>query len=336
MKKPSLKSDIARNYAKKFTSTSSLSLAKKMYIENIEYFKNVEDARDCIRRIRGISGKRNRQGAVDKSLFIKPFSLGNPYKLPSSDAVKAKVFKLPSECNNILFISDLHVPYHDIEALTLAIRYGQKEKINCIFINGDLMDFFQISRFLKVARRRSVKDELIVANQVLDILNNVFPGVPIFFLLGNHDLRLQHYLAEKAAELLDIEEFRLEYLLNALKHNMKVIPDTTLVKIGKLAVTHGHLLMKGVFSPVNPARGSFLRAKASIIISHVHRMSTHSEKTINGKIITTYSTGCLCELNPEYNPFGNNFGHGFAHIRVSPGGLYSVRNLQVIDGMLID
>jgi predicted phosphodiesterase len=336
MNKPSFKSDIARNYVKKFTSTSSLSLAKKMYIENIETFTNVEDARSFIRRIRGLSGKKKRKEIKDKSLFVKPYSLGNPFKLPSSDAIKAKVFGLPKTCDNILFISDLHIPYHDIQAITLAIQYGKEHNINCIFINGDLLDFFMMSRFMKTAKRRSTKGELEIANEFLDILNKEFPTVPIYFLKGNHDNRLEHYLAEKAVELLDMEEFRLEYLLNAQRHNMKVLEDTVLVKIGKLAVTHGHLLIRGIFAPVSAARGAFLRAKSSVIISHVHKVSTHSETTINNKPIICYSTGCLCELNPDYNPFGNNFSHGFAHVKVGEAGKFSVRNLQIIDGVLIN
>lgn len=99
-------------------------------------------------------------------------------------------------------------------------------------------------------------------------------------------------------------------------------------------VTHGHLLIKGIFAPVNPARGAFLRAKDSIIISHVHNPSSHTEKTIKGKIIATYSTGCMCELNPDYNPFGNNFGHGFAHITVENNGEYHVDNKRIIEGKI--
>jgi len=151
-----------------------------------------------------------------------------------------------------------------------------------------------------------------------------------------HDNRLEHYLAEKAPELLDMEEFRLEILLDAKKRNMVVINDNVLVKMGKLNVTHGHLLLRGFFSPVNSARGTFLRAKASTIISHVHKVSMHTETTINDKTIVTYSTGCLCELNPEYAPLANNYSHGFAHVMTKPNGDYKVRNLQILNGQIIN
>lgn len=150
-----------------------------------------------------------------------------------------------------------------------------------------------------------------------------------------HDNRLELYLAVKAPELLDLEEFKLEVLLEAHKYNMRVFDDTTLMKLGKLNASHGHLVLKGVFAPVNAARGAFLRAKASMIISHVHKVSTHSETTITGKNITCYSTGCLCELNPRYAPFGNNYSHGFAHVIIRPGGMFRVKNLQIINGEIV-
>ncbi len=332
-----VKSDIAREYIIRFPSTPSLTLAKKIYAENITVFKDVEDARSFVRFVRGISGKLSRK-TKDKQLklfHIKPRSLNkNPFHLPKSDSKKPKVLTLPSKYDNILVLSDLHLPYHDVEALSIAIQYGIDKNINCIVINGDLLDFFMISRFTKTKYGRSVADELEVAKDFLDILNREFPEIPIYFLMGNHDVRLQLYLAVKAPELLDMNEFRLEYLLDAKKHNMTVLDETTLMRINRLNITHGHMLIRGIFSPVNSARGAFLKAKAPVLIGHVHKVSTHSETTLSGKTITTYSTGCLCELNPDYFPFGNNYSHGFAHVKVE-NGLFKVRNIQIVNGEIV-
>lgn len=333
---PTYKQQIIRNYLKRFPNTPSQTIAKKIYAENSAEWTSVESVRSLVRMVRGLGGKRKLKELRDKTMVVKPFSLKNPYNLPKSDARPPKVLTLPRKCNNVLLISDLHIPYHDIKALTVALDYGKREKVNCIFINGDLLDFYQISRFTNIERKRSVADELKVAKEFLAILNREFPKVPIYFLKGNHDMRLEYYLATKAPELLDVEEFRLKFLLEAEKFGMEVVEDTTLVKMGKLNVTHGHLLLRGIFAPVNAARGSFLKAKASVIIGHVHKVSTHSETTINGKVITCYSTGSLCELNPTYSPFANNYSHGFAHVRVQPNGNYSVKNIQLIDGMIIN
>lgn len=336
MSKPTFKNEIIRNYLRRFPNTQSMTIAKKIYTENSEHFTDVENVRTMVRHIRGLKGKSAKKYLKDKSFVVKKFSLKNPYNLPKSDATEPKVFTLPKQHNKILVLSDLHIPYHDIQAITTALDYGKKQGINTILINGDLIDFYQISRFTNLERKRSVKDELEITKEFLSILNKVFPKVPIYFLKGNHDNRLEYYLATKAPELLDVSEFRLKDLLEAEKHNMQIFDDTTLIKAGKLSITHGHLLLRGVFSPVNPARGSFLRAKASVLIGHSHKVSTHTETTINSKTIACYSTGSLCELCPSYQPFANNFMHGFAYVETYRGGLYSVKNIQIVDGKIIN
>lgn len=335
-KKPSFKDDIVRNYIKRFPNTPSLTLSRKIYAENNEHFKDIEDVRTFVRTIRGLRGDRARKRTADKSLYVQKGKFKhNPFVLPKSYAQKRRTFLLPAHHNNILVLSDLHAPYHDVAALTTAITYGKINNINTIFINGDIVDFYQISRFTNIERKRSVADELETVKGILDVLNKEFPGIPIYFLKGNHDKRLEMYLAVKAPELLDIPEFRLEHLLEAKKHNMIVLEENVLVRMGKLAVTHGHLLIRGIFAPVNAARGAFLRAKASVLISHVHKVSMHSETTINAKTISCYSTGCLCELNPDYNPFSSNNSHGFAQVLVSKNGHFRVKNIQIINGEII-
>lgn len=325
------KKDVVMEYLKKYPKLASLSLARTIYQDHPVLFKDVESVRAVIRYHRGIKGEANRKKVLDKTFVVPPNSI-NQYNLPRSRSVKRSRFVLPAKDNNILFISDLHVPYHDIKALTCAIKFGKEKKVNTVFINGDLIDFYPISRFSNRKRKSDFQEEIRKAKEVLTVLRNEFPDAAFYMLYGNHDNRLEDYLATKAPELLGTAEFQLNVLLEFDKFKIKHFEDTTLVKIGKLTVTHGHLLIKGIFAPVNPARGAFLRAKAHVIISHVHNPSTHTEKTIKDEIISTYSTGCLCELNPDYNPFGNNFSHGFAHITVSDGGKFRVDNKRVIDG----
>lgn len=325
------KTERVKHFLNKFPKLASLSLARVIYNDDPELWKDVEQVRSLVRMYRGAKGDKSRREVKDRTHYVEPNSL-NQYNLPRSKSSKRKTFTLPKEDTRILLISDLHVPYHDIQALTCAIRYGKEKNVNAVFINGDLIDFYPISRFVNTKRKLSLSRELEITKQILEVLRTEFPDANFYFLFGNHDNRLETYLATKAPELLDTPEFKLEKLLELDKFRVKHFEDNTLIKIGKLTVTHGHLLIKGVFAPVNPARGAFLRAKDSVLISHVHNSSSHTEKTIKDKIITTYSTGCLCELTPDYNPFGNNFGHGFAYIEVYEGGKYRVDNKRIING----
>lgn len=323
------KSELAREYRDKYgMEMNTLKLARIMYADHNLLFKNVEDARTFLRAIEGKAGKKIGIKATHK-IEDRP---KNPYSLPESHKEDRPPFKLPKQCNNILVISDLHFPYQDNNAITLALDYGVKHKVNTIFINGDLVDFHQLSKFQKDPRKRSTKEELKATKEFLIILRNTFPNALIYWLKGNHDVRYENWLMTKVFEIFDDEYYHLEQRLQLNEQKIHLIDDKVLVKIGKLNVTHGHHIFKGIFSPVSPARGAFMRAKKSILVGHLHRSSKHSEIDIDGKVIMCYSTSCLCELRPDYNPLVSNSMHGFAHITVEANDDYDVRLLDIIDG----
>jgi len=332
---------VAEGYCRKFPKTAHLQLAKLIYKENIELYKNVEDARTFIRLIKGKNGSKNRKLTSDKSLYenferSRVSTPKNPYLLPESYEIKREPFILPKANKNILVISDLHIPYHNIEAITLALNYGKNAQVDTIIINGDLLDFYMLSRFHKDPRKRKVNQELEAARQFLQILRFHFKTANIYFLLGNHDVRYQMWLESKAVELLGCEEFELGSLLRVGELGITVLDDRTLIKAGKLIITHGHLVIRGVFAPVNAARGAYMRAKQSVLIGHTHKISEHTETNMDGDITTTWSTGCLSELSPDYNPFANGYAHGFAHVRVTDNeGRFSVKNIRIFNGQIL-
>ena len=341
MENKGIKRIIAESYCKKFKNTATLSLSKLIYKENVEVYKNVEDVRSIVRLIRGKCGSKNRKKVVDKSLFETEVrstvsSPKNPYLFPESYELKREPFVLPKANKNILVISDLHIPYHNIEAITLAFNYGKKENVDTVIINGDLLDFYMLSRFHKDPRKRKVSEELEAARQFLQVLRFHFKNANIYYLLGNHDVRYQIWLESKAVELLGCEEFELGSLLRLGELGIQLIDDKTLIKAGKLIITHGHLVIRGVFAPVNAARGAYMRAKQSILIGHTHKISEHTETNMDQDITTTWSAGCLCELSPDYNPFANGYAHGFAHVKITDDdGRFSVKNLRIYKGQIL-
>jgi predicted phosphodiesterase len=326
------KSDIARQYREEYGwDMPTMKLARIMYAENNLTFKNVEDARLFLRYIEGKLGPKVRKF---KTIIPMPERPKNPYNLPDSYQEKREPFILPKVCNNILLISDLHIPYHDIDAITIALDYGKKENVNTIFINGDLIDNSQVSRFEKDMKKRSVKQEFDATKEFLVQLRAAFPDASIYWLKGNHCVRWEKFLEQKVREIWDDPYFHLEERLRLNEQNIKLLDDTVLVKAGKLSITHGHHIFKGIFVPVSPARGAFLRAKQSVIVGHLHRASYHTEMDLDGKVIGCWSTGSLCELRPNYSPLVSNAQHGFAHINIDKTGDFTVKNYQIINGKL--
>jgi predicted phosphodiesterase len=332
---------IAEEYCEKHPNTAHHQLARVIYKKYPELYKDTEEVRNHVRVVRGKGGERKRKESIRKDLFedfqrSPAGSIKNPYLLPESYEIKREPFIIPKANKNILVISDLHIPYHNIEAITLALNYGKNAQVDTIIINGDLLDFYQLSRFHKDPRKRRVNQELEAARQFLQILRFHFKTANIYFLLGNHDVRYQMWLESKAVELLGCEEFELGSLLRVGELGITVLDDRTLIKAGKLIITHGHLVIRGVFAPVNAARGAYMRAKQSVLIGHTHKISEHTETNMDGDITTTWSTGCLSELSPDYNPFANGYAHGFAHVRVTDDeGRFSVKNIRIFNGQIL-
>lgn len=257
----------------------------------------------------------------------------NPFGLPESLESEYTAYELPRYCDNILFLSDIHIPYHNIAALTLALQYGIKHKVNTIYLNGDIIDFYAISRFEKDPRKRDFAREVLLTRDFLRSLRNLFPLAHIYFKCGNHDVRYEHYIMRHAPDLLALDEYNLQSLLHLDKYQIQFIPSLQITHIGKLTALHGHEMMTSVFSPVNIARGLFLRAKDNAICGHHHQASEHSEPNINGKVVTCWSVACLCELHPDYMPL-NKHHHGFAHIVLDEHGDFEVYNKRIINGKI--
>ena len=87
-------------------------------------------------------------------MFEKEERSRNPFDLPESYADDFEPYRINQA--RVLIISDLHFPYQDNEAITIALNYGIEKKVDCILINGDLIDFATISRHEKDFRIRYV------------------------------------------------------------------------------------------------------------------------------------------------------------------------------------
>jgi predicted phosphodiesterase len=641
------KTEIARKYRQEYgIEMPTLKLARIMYGKENLTFKNVEECRTFLRAIEG------------KAWGVKPPNVlkveerpKNPYNLPESYQEKREPLQLPLTCNNILLISDLHIPYHDIDAITIALEYGVEHKVNTIVINGDLIDNHQVSRFERDPHKRSVKQEFDATKEFLRVLRQIFPDAEIYWLKGNHcyaegtevltergfidfreltaedkvaefdeamnvrfsrplsflkreyqglvydietgfsrqvvtnehdvvvgsrkikaqdlsignlrnipvtgnvnnpdydisdemlkllvnvvcdgcfvldkkygankmrvqfkiskerkienlkqildklgvkysftickktgvnklqpyyirfygksaqmmygllnekkefpqfftklskrqaeivyeeimitdgsvkdngiawcttskndvdiihqmcilnDLyfisygafinqsgfangklqykaklrktfsvnysntiksqyydgfvyclempngtivtryegksafsgncvRWEKFLLQKVQEIWDDPYFHLEERLRLNEERIHLIDDKVLVKAGKLSITHGHHIFKGIFAPVSPARGAYMKAKQNIIVGHLHRASFHPEVTLDGEVVGAWSTSCLCELRPNYSPLVSNSLHGFAHVTVEKNGDFTVKNFTIINGKL--
>jgi len=290
---------------------------------------------------RGRIGKthRGRKGVAGAFPSTTPSHPWNPEGyLPASDEQPFIPFKISvKRKTSILVIGDIHVPYHNIPALTAVLKEGQRRGCRIVILNGDTLDFYRLSRFQKDPSRRNVKGELDRAAQLLDVIDELFPNARKIWKDGNHDERFAHYLQNNAPELYSIvaEKASLPQLLEFDERGWEYVTDKRPIYLGDLPLIHGHEYPTPVLGPVNAARGLFLRTKECAMVNHHHQTSEHTETSIKGKMITTWSLGCLCELHPEYARF-NKWNHGAATVDLSPDDSFSVHNFRIHEGKIMN
>ena len=316
---------IARKFREMFGwEMPTQKAARLLYKDNNLTFKDVEDARYALR---SIEGKASPKSKVIKEIEERP---KNPYKLPESDETIFEPYIIKGH-KRLGILSDIHLPYHSIDALTLAISYLKKQNIDGLLLNGDTIDCHRLSRFTKDPKKRNFALELDTFRALFEILERELK-CKIYFKLGNHEKRYEHFLYEKAGELIGIEEFEFHNILKARAKGIEVIGDKTIMKINALNGIHGHEYIGGISAPVNVARGLYMRGKVSAFQGHNHATSSHTESDMNGKVVTTYSLGCLCELHPEYMPL-NRWNWGFAEVDLDENGQdFEFRNHTIYKG----
>lgn len=320
---------LAQEACVKFPTSPTRSLAQ-MLIDapgGDKVFRDFDHARDRIRYYRGEQGKASKATVKSSGALI---STKKPkFNIPDSDAVPLKPYRLKYKGKGAV-LADLHIPYHDKDALTATLDYCIDNKCtDFVVLNGDIIDCYRLSRWAQDPRQRNFAKELETARDVLRTMKSIFGNV--VYKMGNHEKRYEQYMFLKAPQLLDLPGMSWGELLDLKAIGIDLVEYNQLIYAGpNLTILHGHEYGGNVFNPVNPARGMFLRAKACTISGHNHQTSQHTAANIRRVGTSCWSLGCLCELSPDYSPV-NNWDHGFITLEFD-GKWFDVDSKRIIDG----
>ena len=316
IKQPSAKksnTNIILDYLEKFPNAPSRTLAKKIYNENSAFFTDFENVYFRVRYYRGQSGSKNRDklknNKFQKELKVKVMI--QKLQLPESHTKVRNSFTFPTGCKKLGVFGDVHIPYHDNTALEVMFKKFEEEKVDSIFINGDLLDFYQLSFHEKDPREVHFKGEIEAGKEFLEYIRSRFPDIPIYYITGNHENRFERYLRIKASELLDIDECRLDVILHVAEYKIEYLPFRSKVVFGDYTIEHGDKIPGA--GGVVPARTLLMRLKSNSIVNHFHKSSESSQRIYGvgePTSIRAYSLGCMCDLAPEYMEI-NEWNHGF-------------------------
>lgn len=327
--KTSSRTEVAKSYILKYPKHNNTQIAKLLFAEYQHHFTSVENARALVRRLVGKRGER------DRSTMHKDFTLlVNAFRkeLPKGESEKVEPYHLPKSCTRILVLSDIHLPYQDDDALFAALKFGLEKGVNCIYLNGDTMDMYQLSRHEKNPANRSFSYELDVERTFLNGLRTMFPNAHIVYKIGNHDERYEKFIRQNP-QLMSVQEFELGNLLDFTDLRIQEVKSKQWAYAGKLPLLHGHELPTKS-GGVNPARTVQLKLNKQAIVGHFHRETRSNGKQFDDKPYTTYSSGCLCDLYPAYMPI-NDWTHGFTYVEVDPkNGHYYVQQKTIVDGKI--
>lgn len=235
--------------------------------------------------------------------------------------------------DRLLVLSDIHFPYHDKEALMLALRYGKEHDVDSILLNGDILDFYQLSKFAKDGRKPSIRAELDIFRFFIDQLKQRFPEATIYYKLGNHEVRLERWIQQNAQMFDGL--FDLERLVDFTHHDIVYLKDNIGVKFGKLHIIHGHEI-RASMGVVNIARTYYLKAQTNLLFGHWHQQQEYISRTMEGHNMGAWATGCLCKLDAEYTYGINQWVHGFAMVdRLDEQGNFRVKLKKIIGGEIV-
>lgn len=324
---------------REFPTCSHSSLARTLYAQCPTLWTSADACYQMVRAYRGRHGTRERRrptAVAVQDAWHSPEQCAerraDPFRCPPSSAPPWEPYDLHAQ--SVLVLGDVHVPYHDAQALEAAVAWGQRREVDCVLLLGDFLDCHRLSRFQADPRARLFPAEVETARELLAALHSAFPRAGVVYKLGNHDERYEAYILARAPELWKVDKISFASLF--AESDVELVEWRRRIRAGKhLSLIHGHEFgSRGATSPVNPARGLFLAAHACAICAHLHQPSTHQERTIDGAQLATWSVGCLCDLHPQYRPL-NRWGHGFAHVALDGDGWFEVENHRIIEGRVV-
>lgn len=333
---------ITKEYLERYPDLPSLTISKMMHKDHPAIFSSSEDARSKVRYYRGASGDRLRKSADDK--YFRTIS-----GIITEESLDESPY-IVKDCRSVGVIGDLHIPNHRVKPIDIALNKFAERSIDTLILNGDVLDNTPYTKHdCAPPSHNDAIRWLEKTEYFLETLRGYFPYAEIIWTEGNHDHWYKKYLSRHAPMMYGDNYYQLEERLHLSSYKRKdrktgkevgngivFVPEHRYVMVGKLAGCHGHHLLKGLFSPVNAARGVYMRAKQSCFINHVHTTSEHTETDLHGNIVTCWSFACACELNPRYQPMGGKSNHGFGHVEVDKDGDFSVTNYRIHKGKLLN
>ncbi len=193
-----------------------------------------------------------------------------------------------------ILLGDTHHPFHDKQTIRLVLKFLKDWEPDNIFLMGDIVDCYAISRFDKNPKRANrLESEFRQAHKFLKDLRDNAPNSEITFLEGNHEARFVKYLWRKAPELASFKSLTIPELLNLDELDIIYKEYGEGIDYGHIYLTHGDLVSK---HSGWTAKAHYEKHGGSGACGHSHRGGTYY-KTKRGDTKVWAETFCLCDFD---------------------------------------
>jgi len=291
-----------------YASNEELRMWAKQYgYANITSFKEAMRKRWDVKRATPNSG-------------WEPSEINHPLELDT--AKERKTFAI---------INDTQNPYQDAESMGLMERFLQDIEFHYLIYNGDIADFYQISKFDKNPKKTAdLQADLDNTRAMLYHHKKLFPDAKGKWLDGNHEDRWRKFLWTKAPEASGLRCLTIPKLFHLDDYAIDYIPyEQGLMVNGVFLILHGTIA--SVHSGYT-AKRMYEKHGGCGVSGHSHRGGVFYKRDRFGTW-GWWENFCLCHLNPDYvkNP---NWVQGFSLVHFQ-GHRFNVEQIPILDHTLM-
>lgn len=198
-----------------------------------------------------------------------------------------------------VFIPDIHAPFQDNGAVSVALEFVKWFNPHHLIFLGDNVDFYAISRFIRDPERRfgrALQREIDTALAIMGDFVDASPRAKRYWIQGNHEERLEKYLYTGAPELAGLRALGFAELFPITKRDITYVPDGSFTLHG-LTIKHGNIVR---LHSAYTAKAEFERNGVSGVSGHSHRLGKYYKRH-RGGYFCWVEGGCLCKTkNIEY------------------------------------
>lgn len=233
-----------------------------------------------------------------------------------------------------LILSDLHYPYHCRKYVKLATKIIKELRVDGLVQLGDAIDAFQISTYSKdPARRNFLADDIDEYKlQLNEWARHLKSGAQIHLLCGNHENRLQKFVASHCRDLHGLVPdwptlLGIDLRNKSGRHKWYWHPYSKWdsCKIGDCVLLHGFYFNQHV------AATCLQKYRSSIIFGHTHRL----QAVYDGQNFAISLGHGSNESETAHQPTPTGWEQAMALLHVDNKGKTSVDILRIKDGKTV-